>query len=104
MPLRNARCNDKDTIIIIIIIKLQARQVRIYYLDAVFCINICTGLKNFPSVLDNAELRVAIHYVTHKICTSARCVKAENSVSGDVDIFRKPVTDLLIKCCMLCLY
>jgi len=87
-----------------IIIKLQAHQVRIYYLDALFYINISTGLKNCPSVLDNAELRVAIRYVTHKICTSARCVKAENSVSIDVDIFGKPVTDLLVKCCILCLY
>jgi len=94
----------KQIIIIVIIIKLQVRQVRIHYLDALFCINICTGLKNCPSVLDNAELRVAVRYVTHKICTSARCVKAENSVSRDVDIFRKPVTDLLIKCYILCLF
>jgi len=48
--------------------------------------------------LDNAELRLPIRYGTHKICTSTRCVKAENSVSRNVDIFGKPVGDLLIKC------
>jgi hypothetical protein len=77
---------------------LLSFKIIIYYLDAVFCINICSGLKNCASVLDNAELRVPIRYVTHKIYISARCVKAENYVSRDVDIFRKPATDLLIKC------
>jgi hypothetical protein len=51
-------------IIIIIIITLQTRQ---YYVDALFCINICTGLKNSLSTLESIELRVPIRNVTRKI-------------------------------------
>jgi hypothetical protein len=57
---------------------LQTRQVIIYYLGALFYI-ICICLKNCSSILDNNDLRVPIGNVTHKICTSARCVKVENS-------------------------
>jgi hypothetical protein len=89
-------------IIIIIIIKLQTFQVRMYYLDDVFSVNVYTGLNNCPSFLSNTALRVPVRnvknsltfFVTHKISPSPRCLKASNSVCRDVDIHRQPVTVL----------
>ena len=59
------------------------------------CLNVCTGLKMCPYILDNAGLRAAVRnvgesplfFVAYKNCRLARFVKAANLVCCELCLF-----------------
>jgi hypothetical protein len=77
-------------------IKASHSQLRRYRCDALFFVNIDSGLKKCPSNLDSTAVRVAVRHVretpvfygTHKKCPSARCVKLASLTCCDVDMFK----------------
>jgi hypothetical protein len=74
------------------------------HLDALFLVNVYTGFKFCPSLLENVGIHVPVRHFRdfllltvgslHKICPSARSATATNAICKDINIFSKQLVKL----------